>query len=96
LKAPEIPVINIPTSLSGGEYSPFAGATDKRTNHKAGFAHPEMGADLIILDPALSVSTPERIASQFSDHLISFFADFAVLRVLSGCLGTIETFKKDC
>jgi alcohol dehydrogenase class IV len=54
-------VINIPTSLSGGEYSPFGGATDKRTNHKAGFAHPQIGADIIILDPALSISTPERI-----------------------------------
>jgi len=29
--------------------------------HKAGFAHPSMGADLIVLDPALSVSTPARI-----------------------------------
>lgn len=61
LKPPAIPVINIPTSLSGGEYSPFAGATDKRTDHKRSFAHPDMGADLIILDPALSVSTPEWI-----------------------------------
>ncbi|TVY86168.1 U3 small nucleolar RNA-associated protein, partial [Lachnellula willkommii] len=60
-KPPQIPVINIPTSLSGGEYSPLAGATDTRTKHKAGFYHPSMGADLIILDPALSVSTPERI-----------------------------------
>jgi alcohol dehydrogenase class IV len=57
----ELPVINIPTSLSGGEYSPFAGATDMRTHQKSSFAHPSMGADLIILDPALSVSTPERI-----------------------------------
>ncbi|KAF4612823.1 hypothetical protein G7Y89_g15550 [Cudoniella acicularis] len=61
LKSCKIPVINIPTSLSGGEYSPFAGATDLRNNHKAQFRHPSMGADIIILDPALSVSTPERI-----------------------------------
>lgn len=55
----QIPIINIPTSLSGGEYSAFAGATDTRHDHKASFAHPSMGAALIILDPALSVSTPE-------------------------------------
>lgn len=61
LNPPSIPVINIPTSLSGGEYSPFAGATDTRSDHKRSFSHPEMGADLIILDPALSISTPERI-----------------------------------
>jgi len=39
----------------------MAGATDTRNNHKSGFAHPSMIADLVILDPALSVSTPERI-----------------------------------
>jgi alcohol dehydrogenase class IV len=60
-KACTIPIINIPTSLSGGEFSPFAGATDSRTNHKKVFMHPSMGADLVILDPALSVTTPERI-----------------------------------
>ena len=32
-----------------------------RTHRKSSFAHPSMGADLVILDPALSVSTPERI-----------------------------------
>jgi alcohol dehydrogenase class IV len=32
-----------------------------RDHHKASFSHPSMGAELIILDPALSVSTPERI-----------------------------------
>ncbi|CZR60388.1 related to aldehyde-alcohol dehydrogenase [Phialocephala subalpina] len=61
LKAPQLPVINIPTSLSGGEYSTIAGGTDTRSNHKALFTHSDMGADLIILDPSLSISTPERI-----------------------------------
>lgn len=61
LKPCQIPIINIPTSLSGGEYSPGAGATDTRDHHKAGFTHPSMGAELIILDPALSISTPARI-----------------------------------
>ncbi|KAE8445288.1 hypothetical protein EG329_013526 [Mollisiaceae sp. DMI_Dod_QoI] len=61
LKPPQLPVINIPTSLSGGEYSTIAGGTDTRNNHKAMFSHPDIGADLVILDPALSISTPERI-----------------------------------
>jgi len=61
LKPPTIPTINIPTSLSGGEYNPLGGATDTRKDHKRAFYHPEMGADLVILDPALTVSTPERI-----------------------------------
>jgi alcohol dehydrogenase class IV len=57
----QLPIVNIPTSLSGGEYSPNGGATDMRTHLKSSFAHPSMGAQLVILDPALSVSTPERI-----------------------------------
>jgi alcohol dehydrogenase class IV len=61
LKPCQIPIINIPTSLSGGEYSQGAGATDTRDHHKVGFTHPSMGAELIILDPALSISTPARI-----------------------------------
>jgi alcohol dehydrogenase class IV len=39
----------------------MAGATDMRTGQKNGFAHPSMGGELIILDPALTASTPERI-----------------------------------
>ncbi|KUJ15645.1 iron-containing alcohol dehydrogenase-like protein [Mollisia scopiformis] len=61
LKPPQLPVINIPTSLSGGEYSIIAGGTDTRNNHKVLFTHPDIGADIVILDPALSISTPERI-----------------------------------
>lgn len=55
----KIPIINIPTSLSGGEYSSFAGATDTRTGHKVGFRHSTLGAQLIILDPALTLTTPK-------------------------------------
>ncbi|KAG4425215.1 hypothetical protein IFR04_001582 [Cadophora malorum] len=56
-----LPVINIPTTLSGEEYSDLAGCTDTRTHHKVFFTHPSMLAQLVILDPALSTSTPERI-----------------------------------
>ncbi|RFU29665.1 hypothetical protein B7463_g6669, partial [Scytalidium lignicola] len=60
LQSCKIPIINIPTSLSGGEYSPAAGATDTRTGHKVLFRHPSLGAELIILDPALTITTPRR------------------------------------
>ncbi|KAK4165570.1 alcohol dehydrogenase [Cladorrhinum sp. PSN259] len=56
-----IPTINIPTSLSGGEYNPPGGATDLRNSCKTLFRHPSMGAQLVVLDPALTVSTPERV-----------------------------------
>jgi alcohol dehydrogenase class IV len=56
-----LPIFNIPTSLSGGEYTPRGGATDFRTHQKASFQHPSIGASLVILDPAITVSTPERV-----------------------------------
>ncbi|KAK3683004.1 alcohol dehydrogenase [Podospora appendiculata] len=61
LQACTIPTINIPTSLSGGEYNTSGGATDARNHRKSAFRHPSSGAQLVILDPALTVSTPERV-----------------------------------
>ncbi|KAM7205435.1 Iron-containing alcohol dehydrogenase domain containing protein [Naviculisporaceae sp. PSN 640] len=61
LKACTIPIIDIPTWLSGGEYNPAGGATDVRNSRKTSFKHPTMGAQLVILDPALTVSTPETV-----------------------------------
>ncbi|KAH8821038.1 iron-containing alcohol dehydrogenase-like protein [Xylogone sp. PMI_703] len=59
-KPAQIPIINIPTSLSGGEYNATAGATDTRTGHKVVFYNPSCGAQLIILDPVLTTTTPRR------------------------------------
>ncbi|KAI1075338.1 putative Fe-containing alcohol dehydrogenase [Whalleya microplaca] len=57
-----IPIASIPTSLSGGEYSPFAGATDPRTGHKRSFSGPALRApSLVILDPTLTTTTPMRV-----------------------------------
>lgn len=56
-----IPIICIPTSLSGGEYSALAGGTDDTTQHKHAFQHPSIGPRLIILDPELCTTTPARV-----------------------------------
>ncbi|KAK1059169.1 hypothetical protein LTR74_012857 [Friedmanniomyces endolithicus] len=56
---PTVPLITIPTSLSGGEYFSLAGGTEDSTHHKHGFLHSGMGARLIILDPDLCRMTPE-------------------------------------
>lgn len=56
-----IPVINVPTTLSGGEFTHVSGATDLRNNHKAIFPHTSQLADIVVLDPALSISTPAKI-----------------------------------
>ena len=56
-----LPIICIPTSLSAGEYTRNAGATIDETHHKHSFRHPSMGSTVVILDPELSKTTPERI-----------------------------------
>lgn len=56
-----VPIICIPTSLSAGEYTVNAGATNDETHHKHSFRHPSMGPRLVILDPELSKTTPESI-----------------------------------
>lgn len=57
----KVPIICIPTSLSAGEYTPNAGATNDETHHKHSFQHLSMGPRLVILDPELSRTMPERI-----------------------------------
>lgn len=58
---PTIPIISIPTSLSAGEYSNFAGATNDTTRRKHSFAAPTRGPQLVILDPDLASTTPDTI-----------------------------------
>ena len=58
-EGPDIRVIAVPTTLSGGEFNPRSGATDEATRHKQGYGHPAMVPVAVILDPALTVHTPE-------------------------------------
>ncbi|KAJ5218991.1 uncharacterized protein N7498_001090 [Penicillium cinerascens] len=61
VKAPTVPIISVPTSLSAGEYSNFAGGTEDRSRRKYSFQAPLRGPELIILDPELAESTPDSI-----------------------------------
>lgn len=56
---PDIPVICVPTTLSGGEFNALSGATDEVTQHKQGYEHRNMAPVMVILDPAITVHTPE-------------------------------------
>ena len=58
---PDIPVVIAPTTLSGGEFNALSGATNKVTNVKQGYVHPRMTARAVIMDPALTLHTPEWI-----------------------------------
>ncbi|KID81487.1 iron-containing alcohol dehydrogenase [Metarhizium guizhouense ARSEF 977] len=61
LKTCNIHIINIPTTLSGGEYTIDGGATHPQKHRKSIFRHHSMGTHLVILDPALTISTPGRV-----------------------------------
>ena len=49
----------VPTTLSGAEFSNIGGGTDLRTRLKHAFSGPDIGARSVILDPALTLHTPQ-------------------------------------
>ena len=59
LKAPTVRQISVPTTISGGEFSAIAGVTDERTRNKELFKHPLIVPRAVVLDPAITVHTPE-------------------------------------
>lgn len=59
LKAPAVRQISVPTTIAGGEFSHIAGVTDERTHVKQMLRHTLTIPRATILDPWLSVHTPE-------------------------------------
>jgi alcohol dehydrogenase class IV len=53
------PQITIPTTLSSGEFTPFAGVTDLATRRKGGFFDPAIIPRVVIHDPVVTRHTPE-------------------------------------
>ena len=53
--------IAVPTTLSAAEFTPTAGVTDDATRRKGGVAHPRLTPRSVILDPQITVHTPERL-----------------------------------
>lgn len=58
-KPPSVRQISVPTTLSAGEFSAIAGVTDERTRVKELIRHPMIIPRAVILDPAITVHTPE-------------------------------------
>jgi maleylacetate reductase len=59
VRPPTIRQISVPTTLSAGEFSGIAGVTNETTKTKELFRHPMVIPAAVILDPALTVHTPE-------------------------------------
>lgn len=60
-KQATIPILSIPTSLSGGEYSNLGGGTHPETHQKHPFIDGACGPSLVILSPELTATTPDAI-----------------------------------
>lgn len=61
VKRPSVPIISVPTSLSGGEYSDLAGGTHDKTRRKHMFTAPCTGPALVVLDAELTQTTPASV-----------------------------------
>jgi alcohol dehydrogenase class IV len=58
VKAPAVPQISVPTTLSAGEFSAIAGVTDERNKVKELFRHPDIVPKAVVLDPQVTRHTP--------------------------------------
>jgi maleylacetate reductase len=69
--------VMVPTTLSGSEFTNGAGSLDQRKKLKVGFSCSDMCAHTIVLDPALSLHTPEKLwystAVRSIDHAVESF-----------------------
>jgi len=59
IKPSPVRQVAVPTTLSGAEFSNLAGVTDERIRQKHSFIGPDVGARAVILDPAVTLHTPE-------------------------------------
>lgn len=96
---PTVPQIAIPTTLSAGDFNAVAGATDTRTMLKEIFHHPAAIPRTIILDPAMTVRTPQWLwlstGIRALDHAVeSACAIDADIRSTSESLGAIRLLTR--
>jgi alcohol dehydrogenase class IV len=59
VRAPAVRQVSVPTTLSAGEFSAISGVTDERTKVKELIRHPGIMPSAVILDPSITVHTPE-------------------------------------
>jgi maleylacetate reductase len=59
LEPPSVPQVTVPTTLSAGEFSAIASVTDERRHVKEMFRHPLVMPRAVMLDPAITLHTPE-------------------------------------
>jgi alcohol dehydrogenase class IV len=97
----------VPTTLSAGEFSAIAGVTDERRHVKELFRHPDIIPRAVVLDPAVTVHTPEWLflstGIRAVDHCVEGicsneanpFADAQALRGLALLASGLPRVKAD-
>jgi len=109
-RAPATRAVCVPTTLSGGELNSLAGATDEVLRRKQAFHHRALVPSSIVLDPRLSLQTPdwlwistgvravdhcvETLASEQSNAFCDGMAD-AGLRLLAENLPRVSADRND-
>jgi maleylacetate reductase len=110
VKPPTVRSVDVPTTLSAGEFTPFAGCTDTVRHVKESFGHPLMMPQAVILDPAVTIHTPEWLflstGIRAVDHAVeticsitpTAFSDgtsLQALRLLASGLPAVKTTPSD-
>lgn len=104
---PQLRQVAVPTTLSAGEFSAFAGVTDERNRVKEVFHHPGVIPAAVVLDPAMTLATPEWLflstGIRAVDHCVEGicsaeshpFADAQALRGLALLAAGLARVKTD-
>jgi maleylacetate reductase len=107
VSAPKVRQICVPTTIAGGEFSAIAGVTNLRTKVKEAIRHPLVMPRAVILDPAITVHTPEWLwlstGIRAVDHCVEGicsreahpFADAQALKGLSMLARSLPRVKAD-
>src|SRR5579884_3012466 len=110
LRPPSLRSLDIPTTLSPGEYTPSAACTHTARHVKESFGDPLMTPRIVILDPRATVHTPEWLflstGIRAVDHAVedicspqcqpmSEAASFHALRLLGRGLGAVKQDPMD-
>lgn len=109
-EGPDIPIVCVPVTLSGGEFNPLSGATDTAIKQKQAYTHPDMAPVAVVLDPAITVHTPEwlwlstgvRAVDHASETLGSLFSNAffdgmaeSALKLLNSGLPRVKADPRD-
>ncbi len=110
VKSPPLRQIIVPTTLSGAEFSNLAGVTDPARQIKDGYTAREICGQIVILDPAITVHTPDWLwlstGIRSVDHAVETVCSAApmaladatslhALKMFGTCLPAIKKDPKD-